>query len=166
MFACRKSAAGKNRLPLTDQASHIRQATADELDAVFQLNLQVFPEAWSKEGLASALHNGFDLYVDIQDGQLRGYCLSHDILDETHILQVAVSPSCRRQGIARQLTSHLLTTKAHQACILLEVRASNQAAQKLYQQLGFQTDGLRPNYYQPQQTGDVHEDAILMRLVI
>ena len=83
------------------------------------------------------------------------------ILDEAHITNVAVKSDFRRQKIAKQLiTAFIVLAKKHQiTSITLEVRASNIPAQSLYQQFGFEKQGLRKRYY-----ADNNEDAIIMWL--
>jgi len=134
-----------------------------DLNAVFQLNHRAFGEAWSIGSLHAALDSGFDLVVCEDEGILAGYILSQDILDEVHIMQVAVDPARRRQGIASNLTTHLLRGKAAMSVVLLEVRASNHAARRLYAKFGFRENGVRKKYYAPDAAG-WQEDAILMGL--
>lgn len=83
------------------------------------------------------------------------------ILDEAHIATVAVHPQFRRLGIARQLIEKSLNEAAMEGATsaLLEVRAGNNGAIKLYDELGFTVAGRRPRYYK-----DNNEDAILMTL--
>lgn len=141
----------------------IRQGGLDDLAAVYRLNRRCFADAWSEASLHAALESGFDLLICEDAGVLAGYILSQDILDEVHIMQVAVDPEYRRRGVARRLSRELLRRKAAMRAVLLEVRASNKAAQALYAALGFERNGLRPRYYAPDANG-IREDAILMRL--
>lgn len=142
-----------------------RHGGAADLASVYQLNRETFPESWSLEGLQDALNGGYELLL-CMDGQgdqakLAGYLLSHDVLDEVHIMQVAVAPSYRRRGIAEQLSRNLLLAKQGML-LLLEVRASNLAAQSLYEKLGFVHSGIRKAYYVPKHQGAAREDAVLM----
>jgi len=141
-----------------------RLGTVDDIDAVFELNQQLFAEKWSKKSFLDVMQAGFDLYICQKSNQLAGYILSQDILDEIHIMQVAVSPAYQRQSIATQLSQQLLRDKQGYALALLEVRASNLAAQNLYSQLGFKEVGRRKAYYVPEISGQPREDAILMQL--
>ena len=83
------------------------------------------------------------------------------LVDEAHIATIAVDKDYQRVGIASKLICTALTELVNKGAILatLEVRESNQAAQALYQQFGFQAVGRRKAYYK-----DNHEDAILMTL--
>ncbi len=88
-----------------------------------------------------------------------GYICSYLLTDELHINNVAVHPRWRRRGVARALLraalDHGRSDRAHRA--ILEVRASNVAAQALYRAFGFEAAGVRRRYYtQPA------EDAVIM----
>jgi len=89
-----------------------------------------------------------------------GYVGSQTVMGESDMMNVAVHPNCRNQGIAtglivglveelRKLGSHSLT---------LEVRASNETAIRLYLGLGFDEVGRRKNYYR-----NPKEDALILR---
>ena len=142
---------------------HYRCAHIDDVDALFQLNCDCFTESWSKASLLQVMQAGFDAYVAVHQGKCIAYILSQDILDEVHIMQLAVTPEHRRQGIAKMLIQTLLKDKSsHAQWALLEVRASNEAAQNLYQHLGFAIIGTRPRYYTPTAPQQPREDAIIM----
>ena len=90
-----------------------------------------------------------------------GYLCYWIVFEEVRLMNLAVIESMRHRGIARSLVSTALQTgvsqSAHRA--VLEVRASNRAAQALYQGFGFSQTAVRPKYY----TNPV-EDAVLMEL--
>ena len=83
-----------------------------------------------------------------QNENICGFIIYTQLLDEGAIHTIAVSPGCQRQGMARTLLGEVLgifaSTGASRA--LLEVRASNTAAQCLYASFGFELDGVRKNY--------------------
>lgn len=83
------------------------------------------------------------------------------VMDEAHIASLAVDRAFRQRGIGCQLMAQalLLCLEGGARLAMLEVRAGNLAAQKLYQKFGFTAVGIRKGYYQ-----DTHEDAILMTL--
>lgn len=71
------------------------------------------------------------------------------VVDEASLLDIAVHPDFQGKGLGRSLLTVGLTemlSKGAQTC-MLEVRASNQAAQALYYSLGFYEVGQRPGYY-------------------
>jgi len=133
----------------------------DDLESVFELNGDCFAESWSNDALKAALEEGYELLLCTDGELLVGYLLSHGVLDEVHIMQVAVAPLYRRRGIAEQLSRNLLAAKPGRT-LLLEVRASNHAAQSLYEKLGFVCSGVRKGYYVPDHEDGIREDAILM----
>ena len=138
-----------------------RRGAADDLPQLFELNRQALPEHWSFEGLQQALKNDFDLLVCMDGDTLAGYLLSSDVLDEVHIMQIAVAPDYRRRGIGETLSRNLIAGKPGMS-LFLEVRASNRAAQTLYEKLGFTRSGMRKGYYVPKTVGEAREDAVLM----
>jgi len=142
-----------------------RAGGAADLEAIYKLNFEVFPESWTHKGLSEALESCYEFIVCMDekgDGdKLAGYIFSRDILDEVHIMQVAVSPKFRRRGIAEALSKMLMQEKQGRT-LMLEVRASNFAAQALYEKLGFTRSGVRKDYYVPAAKGEPREDAVLM----
>ncbi len=90
-----------------------------------------------------------------------GFVIFWLVHDEVHILNVAIHPTVRRQGIGRLLMVEALERgRANGASLVtLEVRRSNFGALGLYRDLGFRPVGIRPNYYV-----DEGEDAVVMIL--
>ena len=76
------------------------------------------------------------------------------------MMNVAVHPDYRRQGIAEGLIAVLVDKLRENEvyCLLLEVRASNDPAKALYEKLGFVEVGRRKNYYR-----NPREDALILR---
>ncbi len=92
---------------------------------------------------------------------IAGFIVARQIADEIHVNNFAVKPEFRRQGIGQNLLKAVLSwareKKAAQA--VLEVRAGNEAAQRLYETCGFAVIGRRKRYYK-----SPTEDALLMSL--
>ncbi len=97
------------------------------------------------------------MLVATADKSVIGFVVGWSVAQETHILDVAVCPHHRRQGVGRALVNALLRA-CDNPVALLEVRASNRAAQQLYESLGFQVVGKREKYYKD------GEGALLMTL--
>jgi [ribosomal protein S18]-alanine N-acetyltransferase len=89
------------------------------------------------------------------------FCNYWRVADEVHILKVAAHPDSRQQGFGSRLLSHMLdfSRRSSARLVTLEVRRSNEVAQRLYRRFGFRSVGLRPNYY-----ADDNEDALVMLL--
>ena len=87
-----------------------------------------------------------------------GFLAARRVVDEVHVLSVAVDPAQRRRGVARALLDAVLCdeTASGARSALLEVRASNLAACAFYARTGFVAVGRRPRYYAN------GEDALLM----
>ena len=81
------------------------------------------------------------------------------MVDEAHIVTVAIVPSERRRGLGSIVVHGLmsLAIEPQMALATLEVRVSNEAARALYAMYGFYEVGLRKRYY-----ADNHEDAVIM----
>lgn len=100
-------------------------------------------------------HDENKYFVAREKGQVVGYIGVEDIAGEKHIINMAVHPDKRRQGIGGKLIGTIIDD---QNVFFLEVRVSNQAATKLYESFGFKQVGLRKGYYQ-----DNGEDAFIMK---
>jgi len=142
----------------------LRQGDIADIEAVYRLNRACFSEYWSRESLFSALESGYDLLLCETDDQAVAYLLSLNVCDEIQLMQIAVAENDRRQGIARHMTEALIAAASHAYTVTLEVRASNHAARKLYDGLGFEEVGYRKNYYTADSFG-LRDDAILMRFM-
>lgn len=130
------------------------------LAGVAELERLCFTVPWTEEMLAEELYNPTASFIVAESaaGEVLGYAGLHVVLDEGYIDNVAVRPSCRRQGIAhRLLDTFCRFGQAHLAFLTLEVRPSNIAAVALYQTHGFQEAGRRKDYYD-----NPREDALLL----
>lgn len=139
----------------------IVQMNRGHVAQVAELEKLCFSDPWSERSVASELDNKLSLWLVAEDGErVAGYVGSQTVLDETDMMNIAVHPDCRRQGVAEALAEALaLELKAMGSrCLTLEVRASNEPALKLYQKLGFAQIGKRPRYYR-----NPREDALILR---
>lgn len=121
---------------------------------------------WSVKNFEDSLdagHHGW-VYCDNQ-GLIVGYTIMQLILDEAHLLNICVRPDKQRQGYGLEILTHVIefARSCQATLIVLEVRASNWSAKKLYEWQGFNEMSIRRNYY-PAEQG--REDAILMGLDI
>jgi [ribosomal protein S18]-alanine N-acetyltransferase len=95
-----------------------------------------------------------------KEWQIVAYAFIRRVMDELHILKIAVTPARRGYGIATWFLNHCFTMGAQRGAnsAYLEVRPSNIPAIELYGKLGFHEIGRRPNYYM-----DSKEDALMMK---
>ena len=120
-----------------------------------------FSDPWSEKSVASELTNPLSLWlVAVEDDRVAGYVGSQSVMGESDMMNVAVHPDFRRQGVAEKLVLELVAAlgKNDNHCLTLEVRASNVPAIALYEKLGFAQVGLRKNYYR-----NPKEDALILR---
>lgn len=131
------------------------------LDDVLRIEEQSYGEHhWSKSSFEAEIKNDVSNYaVAFYDGKLVGYSGVWKILEEAHITTLAVDPVWRGKRIAKKLLIHQFENFYEQKIkfVTLEVRVSNTAAIKLYEQFGFKSLGVRKNYYQ-----NNNEDALIM----
>ena len=133
----------------------------NHVSAVAALEKCCFSDPWSEKSVAGELSNDLSLWLVAVEGEdVAGYVGSQTVLGETDMMNVAVSPDCRRRGIAERLITALVENLREQGshCLTLEVRASNAPAIALYHKLEFSQVGRRPNYYR-----NPREDALILR---
>lgn len=91
------------------------------------------------------------------------YAVTQSVLDETQLLNFCVAGACRQRGFGRALLDFVLTRARErgQSRALLEVRASNLPAIRLYERAGFGRIAVRKDYYP---AGEGREDACIYSL--
>lgn len=142
----------------------MKEMTADHVVQVAQLETLCFQDPWSERSISSELSNPLSLWlVAEEDGAVVGYIGSQTVPDESDMMNVAVHPDHRRKGIAEGLVDALCAALKERGSVslTLEVRASNEPAKALYEKLGFEQVGRRPNYYR-----NPKEDALILRKML
>ncbi|MBA4254849.1 MAG: ribosomal-protein-alanine N-acetyltransferase [Polaromonas sp.] len=152
--------------------------TLDDLDTVWEMEKRAYTHPWSRLNFQDSLQSGYPAHMLTTpalpgdavhpltaSGQLLlGYWVAMQVLDEVHLLNIAVAPEHRRQGWGQVLLQSLATQALAQGAqwLWLEVRTGNAPARGLYQRFGFQPMGVRKEYY-PAGHGQ-REDAVVMNL--
>jgi len=144
----------------------IRDMFEHDLPDVHMLESICEPTPWSVNSLRYEINNKESiLKVAVRDDKIIGYVCIRTLLDITHVMKINVLPENRRNGIGSALFSESLNqlrlNKPDVKSITLEVRDSNSAATKLYNNFGFRKTGSRRNYYK-----NPLEDGIVMQLDI
>jgi ribosomal-protein-alanine N-acetyltransferase len=139
---------------------------ADLVDVV-ALEESVYPHPWSMANFVDSLSSNYEAWVlRDHDGTLLGYFLLMAIVDEAHLLNVAVSAEKQGQGLGRFLLNQAVACARGlgMESVLLEVRPSNTRALEIYERYGFKHIGRRKGYYPA--ADQLREDAIIMRFGI
>jgi ribosomal-protein-alanine N-acetyltransferase len=154
--------------PVWDLARlHYEPMQQSDLEDVFALEQSVYPYPWSLANFVDSLNSNYESWVlRDQDGDLLGYFLLMAVVDEAHLLNVAVSATQQGQGLGRFLLNQAVACSRGlgMESVLLEVRPSNTRALQIYERYGFQHIGRRKGYYPA--ANQQREDAIVMRLGI
>jgi ribosomal-protein-alanine N-acetyltransferase len=138
----------------------VRRLTYGDLPSVLSIERRSFPTPWSLAMFVLELSkpSGICLAAATEQG-LTGYLVCSRYADVWHLMNVAVAPETRRQGIATMLMHRLFEQAGDDARFTLEVRTSNEEAIAMYRRFGFRPAGRRRRYYH-----DNGEDALIMWL--
>jgi [ribosomal protein S18]-alanine N-acetyltransferase len=151
-------------LPIVSQSAIIieRTSSADDLEAVAALEEATFTNPWTLEMLTRELARpevGRLYVLRLPRIPVAAFCACWTVADELHINTIAVTAELRGQGLGTRLMEYVLRETSQEGFrrATLEVRRSNEAAQRLYSRLGFAVAAIRPGYYtQPD------EDALIL----
>lgn len=141
----------------------ISKLTHDDLDGIYEVEKDAFPIPWPISSFEEELKNLLATYLVAKiENKIVGYIGMWFVMDECHITNIAVHSEYRKNGIATKLINEMLKLcKEHGTnYIMLEVRASNIPAQKLYSKFNFTEEVIRKDYCK--NPDGTHEDAIVM----
>jgi len=145
----------------------LRSMSVDDLPAVAAIEQASQVTPWTLPIFHDCHNSGYDCRVIAQDETVAGFAILSSVLDEAHLLNIAIAPAFQRRALALNTLKELIRDyrQRQMRFLYLEVRASNVAAQTLYQRLGFVISGERKNYYLAGTDASVgRENAILMTL--
>ena len=131
-----------------------------DLDQVVEIEKASMPSPWSKELFEAELKRDQAQYFVMEaGGKVAGYMGYWEAPEEAHIINLAVGPEFRQKGFGQKMMEYCLGFAAQRGAKLatLEVRQSNEAAQRLYEKCSFRVVAIRKKYY-----SDNQEDAIVM----
>jgi ribosomal-protein-alanine N-acetyltransferase len=138
----------------------IQRLVLDDVSAIEPIEQRSMPAPWSRMMFVSEIVKSTSICLGAFAGeQLVGYVIVSRYVDAWHVMNLSVDPAHRRQGIATRLLEALfdVTGDDDRRGFTLEVRVSNDAAIRLYENLGFRSQGVRRGYYT-----DNREDALIM----
>jgi ribosomal-protein-alanine N-acetyltransferase len=146
----------------------LRRAVAADLPALAAIEQACSSSPWTEAQIAEEMGAapGGVLVIEAAPGPEGSsgpcaYCAFRVVLDEAHVMNLAVAPHARRRGLGRRLLSCALRVAARAGArvALLELRAGNEGALALYESFGFRRVSRRREYYrQPV------EDALVLVL--
>ena len=130
----------------------VRNMREADLDRVCQIEEATFSVPWSRESIKKEICENEQAHYLIaeEDGEIAGYGGFWQVLDEGHIMNIAVDEKWRQRGIGETLLREMIA-QGKQLGILywtLEVRVTNRAAISLYEKIGFSSAGIRPGFYE------------------
>jgi len=134
-----------------------------DLNEVMAIEEKVYSHPWSRGNFIDAVNSDYDSWtVRSVAGELLAYFVQMVVVDECHLLTIAVKPSVQRQGLGHYLLSFIVerAQRIQMKSLVLEVRMSNQQALTVYESFGFIQLGRRKNYYPLNQ--HQREDALIL----
>ncbi len=137
--------------------------TVEDLDRVIAIETSAYESPWSRAIFADCLRAGYECCVLAHESEIVGYAVLSSGAGESHLLNVCVMPAEQGNGHGRRLVKRMIDLARWQRSerVFLEVRPSNPNAIALYESVGFNEFGRRPNYY-PAKKG--REDALVMAM--
>lgn len=142
------------------QEVKVRRLAYSDLPAVIAIERRSFPTPWSLAMFVLELSKPSGICLAAHQGEeLHGYVICSRYDQVWHLMNIAVSPDHRREGVAGLLLRRLFEEARGVLPFTLEVRVSNHGAIEMYERHGFRSAGIRPRYYH-----DNGEDALIMWL--
>ena len=142
----------------------VRPMTADDLTVVMGIERASFTVPWTLSTFTGLLaRDTTRLWVAEVMGEVVGYAAVWMVADQAELGDLAVTESWRRCGVGRRLLETVLEGMVEAGIreLFLEVRVSNYAARRLYDEHGFREVGRRPGYYSKPK-----EDALVLRRLL
>ncbi len=139
-----------------------RNGTEKDIEYIAELEAKTFTDAWTEQSVRDTFEQK-QAFITVaeNDERLIGYCIIYYVMDEAEIARIAVSEDVRKLGIGTGLLDYTCKSCREKQIerLLLDVRESNEGAIAFYKNHGFQTDGIRKNFYEMPK-----ENAVLMSM--
>ncbi len=135
-----------------------RPMTIADIPDVLELERATYPQPWSEAIFRDELFQPNRVYVVAEsEGEMVGFAGLMLIDDDAHVTTLAVTTSARKSGLGTRLMLELIAAGLDRGArnLTLEVRATNEGAQRLYQRFGMVSVGVRKHYYRD-------DDAVIM----
>ncbi|MBI4178294.1 ribosomal protein S18-alanine N-acetyltransferase [bacterium] len=126
--------------------------TVEDLPEVLRIEQESFPSPWSQAMFErDILHNPLaHINTAREYDRIVGYYSLWKIVDEGHLVTLAVDPPLRRRGLGELICREVIRQAGELGVrkITLEVRETNRDAIRLYSRFGFIKAGVRLKYYE------------------
>ena len=148
----------------TSVEARFEPLTEARLDQVIAIEDLAYEHPWTRGNFIDSLRSGYQAQLLGAGGTVLGYFIAMKGVDEVHLLNLTVAPAYQGQGWGRVLLDGLALWSRSQGAqwLWLEVRASNERAQRIYERHGYRRVGERKGYYPA--AGRQREDAVVMSL--
>ncbi|MGB0135019.1 ribosomal protein S18-alanine N-acetyltransferase [Dokdonella sp.] len=148
---------------MQEPISNFRAMRASDLETISRIELSAYPYPWTFGIFRDCMAAGYECWVLERSTELIGYGVLSVAGGEAHILNLCVAPGEQGRGHGRRILARLLDLARwhHADRVFLEVRPSNKPAVALYDSVGFNEIGKRPNYYPGKKS---REDALVMAI--
>ncbi len=147
--------------PQEDLQLHIRWMIRRDMPEVLEIENESFEFPWTDEDFIRCLRqrNCIGMVAEAE-GRVLGFVIYELHNTRIHLLNFAVAPQYRRQGVGTRMIEKLVSKLSHQrrTRIALEVRETNLAAQLFFRENGFRAVSVLKNFYE-----DSPEDAYVMQ---
>ena len=143
-----------------DVETVIRPAQLRDVYSIQSIDRSVFPKSWTQQFTVEQITRRKGAHIVAERAhRVVGHGGVAFLADDAHVTSIAVDPQHHRLGVGTTLMQELIELSAARVsgAITLEVRVSNESAIALYERFGFESAGVRPNYY-----ADTKEDAVIM----
>ena len=138
----------------------IRPMLVSDMEAIKQLEKDIFGDAWSENNIKDSIESKFDYCVVIEeDYRVLAYIIFRVNMDEAELFRIATDKNSRNVGFAHELMDFMISNLRDMKVkkVFLEVRYQNKDAIRLYEDYGFKKLGIRKEYY-----NNPTDDALLM----
>ena len=162
----RPAAWGRSLSSVIDTRATIRPGTADDIAGVAAIERDSFGDPWSERSFQELLGTRSAIFLVATRADAKmifGYIVAMVVAEQAEILNLAVAPSVRRQGLGGELLDAGIAAVSARGAreAFLEVRESNKSALGLYGSRGFAALARRSRYYR-----NPVEDALVLRRAV
>lgn len=142
----------------------IRWLIRRDMDEVLSIEEESFEFPWTEEEFLCCLRhrNCIGTVIEV-DHRIVGFMIYHLHKSMLRVLNFAVHPEMRRNGIGTKMVQRLIDKLSQQRRreIVLEIRETNVPGQLFFASKGFRAEYVLRNHYE-----DTEEDAYYMRYVL